>query len=55
MRGIDGPGKFYAKECDVSKEDDVIEVVAYIKKSFGALHILVNNAGMIRMKSIEGK
>ena len=38
MNSTTGPGKFFAIECDVSKDKN-----------------LVNNAGIIRMKSIEGE
>ncbi|KAJ8667740.1 hypothetical protein QAD02_009403 [Eretmocerus hayati] len=53
MKNVQGPGKFYAKECDVTKEDDIIEVFNWIKKTFGSLHILVNNAGTLRFSKIE--
>ena len=38
----------YAYECDISKEDSVNEVFGEIEKKFGAIHILVNNAGIGR-------
>ena len=55
MNSITGPGKFFAIECDVSKDKDVFDAFHQIRQTFRALHVLVNNAGMIRMKSIEGE
>lgn len=37
-----------AYRCDVSDYDMVKDVVAQIKNDFGAIHILVNNAGITR-------
>ncbi|XP_070501558.1 farnesol dehydrogenase-like [Chironomus tepperi] len=42
----------YAYECDISKEDSVNEVFEKIEKKFGAVHILVNNAGIGRKAEI---
>ncbi|KAJ8667739.1 hypothetical protein QAD02_009402 [Eretmocerus hayati] len=53
MKNVQGPGKFFAKECDVTKENNIIEVFNWIKKTFGSLHILVNNAGTIIFSKIE--
>jgi len=41
-------GKLYAKKCDISKPDAVRSVFDYIKKNFGQLDFLVNNAGITR-------
>lgn len=50
-----GSGKFYAKKCDITKEEEVAEVFGWIKKSFGTVNILINNAGMEFQKPIESK
>lgn len=55
MSNVQGPGSFHARECDVSKESNVIRVFDYIKKTFTTPHVLVNNAGIARSKSIDGK
>lgn len=34
--------------CDVTKEDQVQDMVSDIEKEWGAIHILVNNAGIIK-------
>jgi NAD(P)-dependent dehydrogenase (short-subunit alcohol dehydrogenase family) len=39
-------GAATAVACDVSKREDVVAAVAEARKAFGALHILVNNAGV---------
>lgn len=39
--------------ADVSKEDDVIKVVSYVKEKYGRVDVLVNNAGIVLVKPIE--
>lgn len=41
-----GGGSAVAVACDISNKADVVGAVAEAKKAFGALHILVNNAGV---------
>lgn len=41
-----GGGVATAVTCDITKQQDVVAAVADAKKAFGALHILVNNAGV---------
>jgi glucose 1-dehydrogenase len=36
----------YAHRCDVSKEDEVVEMFQRMREEFGAIDILVNNAGL---------
>ena len=43
-KGIDARGYF----ADVSKEEDVIRLVAEIERDLGSIDILVNNAGIIK-------
>lgn len=43
-KGIDARGYI----CDVTKEEQVAEMVASIKEELGVIDILVNNAGIIR-------
>ena len=43
-KGIDAHGYF----CDVTKEEEVKEMVAKIEEEVGVIDILVNNAGIIR-------
>ena len=39
--------------CDVSKEEDVRQAVATTIETYGALHHLVNNAGIVLVKPLE--
>ena len=43
-KGIDAKGYF----CDVTKEDEVVKMVADIERDLGTIDILVNNAGIIK-------
>ena len=55
MSKINGSGKFYAVECDVSSEEEVLQALDYVEKNFKQLHVLVNNAGTAIFKKIQGK
>lgn len=46
-------GKAVAIKGDVSKSADVEKLFAEAKKAFGALHILINNAGVFRFAPLE--
>jgi 3-oxoacyl-[acyl-carrier protein] reductase len=46
-------GKAIAVEADVSKAADVQRLFAATKKAFGALDVLVNNAGVYRFAPLE--
>jgi 3-oxoacyl-[acyl-carrier protein] reductase len=49
---IDGIGMHaLAYKADVSKYENVVEMVDAVKKQFGKIDILVNNAGIVRDKS----
>uniref|UniRef100_A0A1Y1LM95 Dehydrogenase n=1 Tax=Photinus pyralis TaxID=7054 RepID=A0A1Y1LM95_PHOPY len=41
-------GKLYAYKADVSKEEDILEAFRWITENVGPVHILVNNAGIMR-------
>jgi len=42
------PGKVIAVACDVSDKESVVSAFKSIEEIFGTIHILVNNAGVIR-------
>lgn len=42
------PGKVIAVGCDVSKKESVESAFKSIEDAFGSIHILVNNAGVVR-------
>lgn len=41
-------GKLYAYKADISKEEDILEAFRWITENVGPVHILVNNAGIMR-------
>jgi len=41
-------GQLYAVKADISKEGDIVAAFKWIKENVGPVHILVNNAGIIR-------
>lgn len=42
------PGKAFARKCDVSDPEAVKETFKHIQEKFGVVHILVNNAGIVK-------
>lgn len=55
MSGAKELGKFYAKKCDVIKEEQVKMVFAWIRDTFNNVHVLVNSAGILRPQSLIGE
>ncbi|XP_001600270.1 farnesol dehydrogenase [Nasonia vitripennis] len=53
MSSVKGPGKFYAKACDVTDENNVIEVFHWVEKNFQSVQILVNNAGVLKAATFQ--
>ncbi|KAF5302098.1 hypothetical protein FQR65_LT08649 [Abscondita terminalis] len=43
---LKGKGKFYPREVDITKENEVLNTFRWIKENFGSIHILINNAGL---------
>lgn len=54
MKNVQGPGQFHAIECDISQENNVVDVFNDIKNKFGSVHILVNNAGGMNKGATAG-
>lgn len=48
-------GELIPLKGDVSKEDDINKTFKWIKDKFGAIHVLVNNAGITRIGGYLGK
>lgn len=46
-------GEIIPLKGDVGKEDEIIEAFQVIKEKFGAIHILVNNAGIVRFGNVS--
>lgn len=45
-------GKLYAKKCDITQEDQIVETFAWIKNNIGPVNIIINNAGFIYRQTI---
>jgi len=39
------PGKIYGQVCNVASSSDVVDFVANAKRTYGELHVLINNSG----------
>ena len=40
--------------CDLTKEEDIKAAFAWVEQNWGAVNILVNNAGLLILKDLEG-
>lgn len=49
---LDKPGKLYPKEADVRNEEDILNVFQWTKENLGPIHVLINNAGIGRSKTL---
>src|SRR5688500_13664240 len=45
--------RWFYKQCDVSKSNDVIAAMNAIYEKFGAIHFLINNAGIQRYGTVS--
>lgn len=50
--GHAGKGKICGTQVDVSKVDDVHRLFAFADRELGDLDILINNAGMVVLRSV---
>jgi len=41
-------GKLHAIKADLSNEDDILEAFRFIEENLGPVHILINNAGVLK-------
>lgn len=48
-------GKLLAFECDVSKDEDITRAFDWIVAELGTVHVLVNNAGIVRLGRLIGE
>lgn len=46
-------GKFYGLQTDMSKEEDILKAIAWVKLNVGPFHILINNAGITRPTDVS--
>lgn len=45
-------GKLYTIKTDIEREEEIINAFKWIKENVGALHILINNAGIIQQTTL---
>ncbi|KAJ8943911.1 hypothetical protein NQ318_019519 [Aromia moschata] len=45
-------GKLYPLKTDVSKEEDILNAFKWVKDNLGPVHILINNAGILKIGSL---
>lgn len=50
-----GKDKFFPIKCDVSKEEDILNVFEWVEKKFKGIDILVNNAAIFHTTFFIGK
>jgi NAD(P)-dependent dehydrogenase (short-subunit alcohol dehydrogenase family) len=48
-------GELHPVQCDVTKEEDIKNVIQWTKKQLGGVDVLVNNAGVNRYSKLSGK
>lgn len=42
------PGKLFARKCDMTKEQDILDAFVWTKENLGPVYVLINNAGISR-------
>jgi len=47
-------GELFSFQGDVSKTEDVEKLISWVEQKFGAVHVLINNAGIGSAGSIIG-
>ncbi|XP_046744603.1 farnesol dehydrogenase-like [Diprion similis] len=40
-------GKFYVKQCDLTKDQDLLDALEWVDSEFGGIDVLINNAGVV--------
>ncbi|XP_046748682.1 farnesol dehydrogenase-like [Diprion similis] len=45
-------GKLYPRQCDVSKEEDLLNAFKWVNTELGGIDILVNNAGVVKHRKV---
>ncbi|KAK5641174.1 hypothetical protein RI129_009721 [Pyrocoelia pectoralis] len=49
----DKQGKLYPIQADVSLEEDILRSFKWVKENLGPVHILINNAGLLRNTTLR--
>lgn len=50
---LNGSTELFPVECDITKEDEVIQVFTQTMNKWGRVDVIVNNAGVMMFKAIE--
>lgn len=48
----EGTGKLYAIRCDITREEDVVKYFNWITNNIGPIHILINNAYLMKPSNL---
>jgi len=48
-------GRFYPLPCDLTDEKDILNAFQWIDVNIGAIHYMINNAGIVRISTIIGE
>ena len=48
-------GKLYGYKCNISDEKEANEAFAWVEKLLGGISVMVNNAGLARSVTFDGK
>jgi len=54
LKSENAKGKLHAVKCDVTKEEDIKNVVRWTRKNLGGSDVLINNAGCGVFKKLSG-
>lgn len=45
-------GSYHPIKCDMSKEKEILSAFTYVNENFGAIHVLINNAGKANLATL---
>jgi len=48
-------GTLYAVKADVSKEEEIVVLLKWVKNNLGGVDVLINNAGIAGKSTLHGK
>lgn len=55
LEKAENKGKLYPIKGDLRKEEDILSAFDWIDRNLGAVHVMVNNAGVVTCDTILGK
>lgn len=48
------PGQLYPMQCDITKEQDILNAFSWVKEHLGGVDVMVNNAGVAHQSFLAG-